>query len=134
MVNLQEYKNEKFKGVITEVREEPLRVYLETDEKIKAFKKGMSKLPDNVNTPDEIELYKETRLDSTVLVLEVEIKTTEKTYNFSEFFNIPRITGWGRSKLKIVKEKNDLPDKTENWLNKEVTATINKDGYFRLVE
>ena len=104
------------------------------EEKIKAFKKGMNRFPKNVNTQEEIEQYKETRLDSDVLVLAYSVTVNEKEMSNSEFFNIPTITGWGRSKLKVLREKNDLPFKTDEWKNKPVKVHINKDGYLRLLE
>ena len=87
-----------------------LRNYLETPEKIKAFKKGMSKLPKNLDgaTQKAIEEYKDARLDNDVLVISYEINTGERTYTNREFFGLPTIVGWGRSKLKVLREKNDL--------------------------
>ena len=136
MVNLEGYKAEKWDGVITKVETMLLKHYLETPEKIKAFKKGMTKLPKSLDnaTPEEIEEYKDIRMDNDVLVLTYEIDTGEKQYSNREFFGIPTITGWGRSKLKVLREKNDLTFNTDDWLGKTVKVIINKDGYLRLVE
>ena len=136
MVNLEGYKAEKWDGVITKVETMLLRHYLETPEKIKAFKKGMSKLPKSLDgaTKEAIEEYKDIRMDSDVLVLSYEINTGEKAYTNREFFGLPTIVGWGRSKLKQLREKNDLTYNTDDWLGKTVKVVINKEGYLRLIE
>lgn len=135
MVNLEQYKQDKFVGTIDNVETMTLRKYLEDKERIESFKRGMTRFPKNLKTNKEIEDYKEARLDSDVLVLSYSVVVNDKVISNREFFGIPTITGWGRSKLKVVKEKNDnLPSKTEDWKNQQVKVIINKDGFLRLIE
>ena len=136
MVNLEGFKAEKWEGKITKVEKMTLRNYLETPDKIKAFKNGMTKLPRSLDNASakEINEHKETRMDSDVLVLTYAIEANDKTYTNREFFGIPSITGWGRSKLKALREKNDLNYDTDTWEGESVMVVINKDGYLRLIE
>jgi len=135
MVNLEEYKQDKFIGNIDTIEEMTLREYLSDDDRIKSFKKGMTRFPKNLKTNAEIEDYKEARLDSNVLVIGYSVTVSDKTISNREFFGIPTITGWGRSKLKVLKEKNDnLTYNTADWINEPVKVLINKDGFLRLVE
>lgn len=134
MVNLEAYKAESWKGQITSVEQQKLRDFLETPEKIQAFKDGMTRYPKSVKTEKQREEYRETRIDTTVLVIGYHVVLNDKEYNNKEFFNIPTITGWGRSKLKAFREKNDLSFNTEEWKGKPITVSINKDGYLRLLE
>jgi len=135
MVNLEKYKQtEKMEGVIKALSEMTLRAFLETEEKIKAFCKGMTKFPKNVTTEAEKEQYRQDRLDGNVLVVSYAVTMDDKVYTNSEFLNLPTPIGWGRSKLKAFKEKNDLPSDTNKWLHEKIRVTINKDGYLRLME
>lgn len=134
MVNLEEIKMEQFEGIISQVVEMSLRDFLETPEKVSAFKKGMTKYPRNINTEKERENYRNLRLDSTVLVIYYSVETKDRTYNNKEFLNIPNSVGWSRSKVKAFREKNNLPMKTEEWVNKKIRVELNKDGFLKLLE
>lgn len=133
MVNLEGFKADRYEGVIETVEEMPLKDYLETDEKIEAFKKGMTLFPSHLKTRDEKETYKEARLDSNVLVVGYSITVQDVKKENKEFFNIPTITGWGRSKLKDLQTMNQLPNDTKDWVQKKVYIYINKEGYLRLL-
>lgn len=135
MVNLEGFKSEKFVGIIEKTEEMPLKKYLETEDKVNAFKDGMTLFPRNIKTTREKEDYKDARMDSNVLVITYAVTLNDIKKTNSEFFNIPTITGWGRSKLKSLRELNNLPysNDTKDWIGKEVTISINKDGYLRLL-
>lgn len=132
MVNLEGYKETDFIGKITGVAEQPLRDFL--GDRVTAFKKGMTRFPTNVVTEQQREEYRQERLDRDVLVITYEIEANGETISNSEFFTIPSIKGWGRSKLKALKEKNSFNADTDTWLNQNVKVSMNKDGYLRLLE
>lgn len=139
MPNYEGFKVQKFKGVITEIQDMTLRNYLATPEKIEAFKKGMTQFPSHIDTERKKETFKEARLDSTVTSVKYSVEYTDnltgeiKKVDTSEFFNIPTILGWGRSKVGKVREINNLDYDTSRWLNASVDVFINKQGYLRLL-
>jgi hypothetical protein len=135
MVNLEGFKAESFKGVIDNIEEMLLKDYLETDDKIQAFKDGMTLFPKDLKTARQKEDYKDARMNSTILAITYSVTLNDVKKSNSEFFNIPQITGWGRSKLRDLREKNDLPysQDTKEWIGKTVTVLINKEGYLRLL-
>jgi hypothetical protein len=134
MVNLEGYKDEKFTGTITKVEEMTLREHLKDEDRIRKFKKGMTKFPSNVKSEDEKELYREQRMNSNVLVITYQIEVNEEITESNEFFNIPKATGWGRSNLKTLVEKNDLPYDTSKWVGLQLKVSINKEGYLKLLD
>jgi hypothetical protein len=142
MPNLEGFKADRYVGVVTKTEDKLLRDYLETKEKIDAFKKGITKFPAHLNTEERKETYREARIDSTVTVITYKlldanrkpmVNTEGKEIANSEFFNIPTITGWGRSKLKDVRDLNNLSWNTVEWVGKDVWVYINKEGYLRLL-
>ena len=133
MVNLEGFKADRYKGVIEEVTEMPLKEFLETEEKIEKFKEGMTLFPSHLKTKEQKQTYKDARMDATVLVINYSITVEDKKKGNSEFFNIPTITGWGRSKLRTLQTLNNLPNKTDEWIGKDAWIYINKEGYLRLL-
>lgn len=133
MPNLEAFKSDRFEGIILKTEDMVLKDYLGTPEKIEAFKKGITQYPSNLETEKQKADYRDARLEGEVTVVTYSIESQGKKMENSEFFNIPKITGWGRSKLKSVRDMNNLPYDTTQWKGMKVFVYINKDGYLRLL-
>ena len=123
----------EFDGFIMRVYETKLRLYLKTPEKIEAMKNGMSRIPSYLSTKDEIEIYKEKRIDSTVLVVVYKLETDTEEKTVSEWFNIPQISGMNRSLLRAVQLYQNLPNETDEWIGKKIKAQLQNNGYIKMI-
>lgn len=123
-VNLGQYAENETDATIIEVNKRILRNQL--GENVDIFREKM-RLPDRKRmTQEEIEDYKDTRLDSEVLVIKYRmIDGTER----EQFYTIPKISGWGKSNIRLLMLKNDLPPETDEWVGQVIKVTINKEGY-----
>jgi len=134
LVNLEEYKNQDFRGTITESYTLPLNDFLKTPEKIEAFRKGIKKLPKRLKTDEEKKEYIDRMMNADVLSVTAELTLQDKVYTIDEFFTIPTPIGWARSKIKAFREKNDLPLQTPEWVGEVVRVEQDKNGYLCFME
>ena len=137
MVNLEGLKSGKFKGKIVKSEDIPLKQHLEKPEIIENYKKGMDKnLPDFLKekgtTQKEIDDYKNKRLDAVVTVITYEVTIKDEPRTYTEWFNIP-VTGYKKSNIKKVKDLNELPDNTDDWVGKTINAYPDSSGFLKLI-
>lgn len=137
LVNLEGLKTGKFKGIIVKSVDIPLREQLKTSGIIDKFKKGMDKnlpvfLREKGTTQDEIDEYKEKRLNAIVTVITFEVEIKGETRYYTEWFNIP-VTGYKKSNIKKVKDLNELPDNTADWVGKTINSYPDANGFLKLI-
>ena len=129
----------KHRGIILDVIEETLESSLGTPEKVKAFLDASWKnLPDNIKAlpKDEQTLYKKDRLERQGITFVVEVVGEKDSKNepltFKQHETIPKTTGYRKSNLKGIMERNALPPDTNSWKGKDIGLVVNEDGYWRI--
>lgn len=134
MVNFDALKDKQpiYNANIDNIYEQTLREYLKTPEKIQAMKDGMRSIPSYLTTKEEIEKYKEKRLDEIVLVIVYTVNVRGSFKTVSEWYTIP-IGSYQRSLIYLIQQYQKLPTDTALWKDKTVTVQVADNGYFRII-
>lgn len=132
---MEEYQTEKFNGIIDDMVEKPLQDFLETPEKIKAYTDSIKQFPKAIKTKEQKEQFIKERLEADVIVISYSVKVGETEYQNKEFLTIPTKLGYFRSRLKKLRDMNNLPfgdTRKGIWLKKPVDIFINNKGFLSL--
>lgn len=99
---------------------------IKASDKAESFLAAIKRFPKNVNTSDEKEQHKLSRLVRDGLNVTYQLEDGSKRY---EFVVIPKLTGWTNSNLKKIMDKNKLPNDTKEWAGKSILVAINSEGF-----
>ena len=132
MVRTEQYKQTEWSVPINSVEEIPLIEHL--GERAEAFRSKMRD-PDTKAaadwSEDDKERYKTERLARKVLVVHYSVGTMAR----SEWLTIPMASGYSKSNLKKVLDKNPgLPPDTNDWQGNEILVALDSGGYYELAK
>ena len=126
-LDLGKFKETQFQGTIKEVEVMPLEEHL--GDRAKAFREKM-RVPDRMKKEKKAiqDEYLDARLKADVLVVTYDIDGVAR----QEFVNIPMRSGYPKSTLKKVIDKNGLPFDHKLWKGLIVWCQLDANGYYEL--
>jgi hypothetical protein len=108
---------------------------MKPEDKLKKFIENM-RLPTIFNDATEKEKtdWKNRQLKSLALAITYTFQGTEDLIEKREWFKVPTSRGYEKSNLKSIILINNLPDETNEWINKPIKLTTTSEGYVEILK